>query len=369
MPRKLAFDRVLFVTIIVLCTIGLTMVYSSSAVIGAEQFGSPYHFLIRQALAMLVGLGLMVVMMRANYRALARGPVVYTLFGVTALLLLGALAGPAVNGTHRWLKAGPLSLQPSELAKLTLIVFLAWRLQRDLGGPEGHGAVNNVQKTLIPCMVLSGFLIFLVVLQPDLGTAISLSILTAVMLFAAGVKARYLGALAAAGLLVLLILVPLKGYQMQRLTAFINPDDDPLGSGYQVRQSVISVGAGGQAGRGLGEGQQKLFFLPYPYTDFIYSVIGEELGLAGTSAVAAVFLVLMWRGLRVAARAPDLFGSYLACGITMFLVVQALVNMGVALGMLPAKGLPLPFVSYGGSSLVTGLMASGVLLNISQYTR
>ncbi|HET9480834.1 MAG TPA: putative lipid II flippase FtsW [Candidatus Polarisedimenticolia bacterium] len=368
MPRKLAFDRVLFVTILLLCVAGLVMVYSASAVVASEQHENPYHFLIRQAVALLVGLGAMAVMMRANYRALGRAPVVYTAFGLTALLLVGALISPAVNGTHRWLKLGPLSLQPSEFAKLVLILYLAWRLQRDQSGPEGVRAVNNAQKTVVPCLVLSGFLIFLVVLQPDLGTAVCLAIVAAVMLFTAGVRLRLLGALAAAGLIVLMLLVPLKGYQMRRLTAFLDPQADPLGAGYQVRQSTIAVGAGGETGLGLGEGQQKLFFLPYPYTDFVYAVIGEELGLVGTAAVAAAFLVILWRGLRVAARAPDLFGSYLAAGVTMFLVTQAMINMGVALGMLPAKGLPLPFISYGGSSLVAGLAASGVLLNVSQYS-
>lgn len=363
MPRKLAFDRILFVTIILLCGMGLLMVYSASAVIGAEKYGSPYHFLIRQTLAMVVGLGAMFVMMKANYRAFGRPGVVYALFGLTALLLVGALVSPSINGTHRWLKLGPLSLQPSEFAKLVLILFLAWRLQRD---PE---EINNLQRTLTPCLVLSGFFIFLVVLQPDLGTAISLCLFAAAMLATAGVRWRYLGAMAGAGLLVVLILLPMmKGYQLRRLTAFMNPDEDPLGAGYQVRQSTIAVGAGGRTGVGLNEGRQKLFFLPYPHTDFIYSVIGEELGLVGTGCVAAGFLVVMWRGLRVAARAPDLFGSYLAAGITMFLVAQAMINMSVSLGMLPAKGLPLPFLSYGGSSLVAGLTASGVLLSISQRT-
>ncbi len=362
MPRKLVFDRILFVAIALLCTAGLTMVYSASAVIGAEQYGSPYHFLIRQAMAMALGLAVMAVLMRVNYRALASGPVVYLVFGLTALMLVGALLSPAVNGTHRWLRLGPLSLQPSEIAKLALVVLLAWRLQRD---PE---EVNSVQKTLAPSLVLAGFLIFLVALQPDLGTAVSLAVLTGALLFAAGVRARFLAGLATAGLVAMLLLVPLRGYQLQRLTAFLDPDADPLGAGYQVRQSTISVGAGGAAGRGLGEGQQKLFFLPYPYTDFIYSVIGEELGLAGAGSVAALFLVVLWRGLRVAARAPDLFGSYLACGLTVLLVAQAMINMGVALGMLPAKGLPLPFVSYGGSSLVAGLAAAGLLLNVSQYS-
>ncbi|HZI94634.1 MAG TPA: putative lipid II flippase FtsW [Patescibacteria group bacterium] len=368
MPRKLSFDRILFLTILVLCVMGLVMVYSASAVIAAEQYGSPYHFLMRQALALVVGLAAMGVMMKANYRAFGRSTVVYAAFGITALLLVGALLSPSVNGTHRWMKLGPLSLQPSEFAKLVLILFLSWRLQRDRDPQGGSADINNLQKTLVPCLVLSGFMIFLVVLQPDLGTAVSLCIYSAVMLVTAGLKLRYLGYMAAAAALMLLIVVPMKGYQMRRVTAFMNPEEDPLGAGYQVRQSTIAVGAGGVSGAGLSQGQQKLFFLPYPYTDFVYSVIGEELGLAGAGAVVLAFLVLLWRGLRVASRAPDLFGSYLAAGITMFLVIQAMINMGVALGMLPAKGLPLPFISYGGSSLVAGLAASGVLLNISQYS-
>lgn len=362
MPRKLVFDRILFVTVMLLCVAGLTMVYSASAVLAAEQHGSPYHFLWRQAAALAIGLGAMLVAMRANYRAFCAAPVVYMAFGLTVLLLIGALVSPAVNGTHRWLKLGPLSLQPSEFAKIALVLFLAWRLQRS---PE---EVNNVPRTIIPCLVLSGFLIALVLLQPDLGTAVCLALLVAVMLFTAGVKPRYLAATAGIGLLVLLVLVPLRGYQLRRVTAFWDPDADPLGAGYQVRQSTIAVGAGGEMGRGLGEGQQKLFFLPYPYTDFIYAVIGEELGLVGTGAVAAAFLVLAWRGLRVAARAPDMFGSYLATGMTVFLVAQAFINMSVVLGLMPAKGLPLPLMSYGGSSLVAGMLASGVLLNVSQYS-
>jgi len=362
MPRKRVFDPILFVTIVLLCAVGLVMVYSASAVVAAEQYGSPYHFLVRQVLALAVGLAVMGVMMKINYRAFARGPVVYAILALTALALIGALLSPEINNTHRWLKLGPLSLQPSEFAKLVLILFLAWRLQRD---PD---EVNNPQKTLIPCLVLTGVLIFLVVLQPDLGTAVALSIYAAVMFFAAGIRLKYLAAAGLAALVVLLLLVPLKSYQWERLTAFWNPQADPLGAGYQVRQSTIALGAGGETGTGLGEGQQKLFFLPYPYTDFIYAVIGEELGLVGTVGLVAAFLVLLWRGLRVASRAPDLFSSYLAVGITMFLVIQAMINMGVTMGLLPAKGLPLPFVSYGGSSLVVGLMASGVLLNISQYS-
>jgi len=367
MPRKLSFDRVLFVTILLLCTTGLVMIYSASAVIAAEQHGSPYHFLIRQSLAMTLGLIVMAFLMRANYRALARGPVVYALYAATVVMLIGALLSPAINGTHRWMRLGPVSLQPSEFAKLALILLLAWRLHRAAGEKEGPGA-SDLGRTVIPCVTLSGFLIFLVVLQPDLGTAIALSLLVALMLMAGGVKPKHMMGLGACALVALLILVPLKGYQLQRVAAFINPGADPLGAGYQVRQSTIAVGAGGAVGLGLSEGKQKLFFLPYPYTDFVYAVIGEELGLIGAGLVASAFLVLMWRGLRVAARAPDLFGSYLAVGLTMFLVVQAMINIGVALGMLPAKGLPLPFISYGGSSLVAGLAASGVLLNISQYS-
>ena len=363
MPAKRAFDRILFVTIILLCVCGLVMIYSASAVVAAEQHGSPYHFLLRQAAAMVVGLGGMVVMMRANYRALGRGPLVYGLLGIAALLLVGALVSPAINGTHRWLRLGPISLQPSEFAKLALILFLAWRLQRDATSDEPV----DLHRTLIPCLILSGLIILLVVMQPDLGTAVLLTILAAVMFLAAGVRLRWLAVAGAAAALLLLVVIPMKGYQIERFTAFLDPDADPLGAGYHVRQSAIAVGAGGGTGVGLSQGRQKLFFLPYPYTDFIYSVIGEELGLVGTLGVLTAFVVLLWRGLRVAARAPDMFGSYLAVGVTMFLVAQAVINMSVAIGMLPAKGLPLPFVSYGGSALVAGLLASGVLLNVSQY--
>lgn len=362
MPRKRAFDRVLFVTIVALCTIGLTMIYSASAVIGAEEYGSPYHFLVRQALAMLLGLGVMVAMMRVDYRSLGRGIAVYGLLGLTTFLLIGALVSPPVNDTHRWLRLGPLSMQPSELAKLALIVFLAWRLQRD--SEEG----KEIDRRLLPLLVLSGSVIFLVARQPDLGTALVLCLIAAVMFFTAGVRLRTLAGLGAMGIVVMLIAVPMKGYQLERVVSFLDPGADPLDSGYHVLQSTMAIGTGGTTGRGLGEGQQKLFFLPYPHTDFIYAVIGEELGLFGTTLVAALFLVILWRGSRVSARAPDLFGSYLACGITMYLVTQAMIHMSVTLGMLPAKGLPLPFVSYGGSSLVAGLMASGVLLNISQYS-
>jgi len=363
MPRKRAYDRVMCVTIALLCLMGLLMIYSASAVLAGDQYGTPYHFLVRQVIALVIGVAGMVVLMRINYRALARQGLVYAILGVTTLLLTASLASPAINGTHRWLKLGPLSLQPSEFAKLALILFLAWRLQRD-----GSECEVPVQKTLLPCLGIAGFLIVLVILQPDLGTAVCLSILAGAMLFIAGVKVRHLMAVAVVGAIVLLLVIPMKGYQLKRVTAFLDPEADPLGAGYQVRQSTIAVGAGGVAGRGLGDGKQKLYFLPYPYTDFIFGVIGEELGLAGTLSVLAAFLVLLWRGVVVALRAPDAFGRYLAAGITVFLVAQAMINMGVALGMLPAKGLPMPFVSYGGSSLMAGLFASGLLLNISQYS-
>lgn len=360
MPRRLTIDRVLFSIVMLLCMVGLVMIYSASAVIASEEFDNPYHFLLRQIAALVVGLVAMAAMIRTDYRSLRSPAIVYGTLGITAGLLIVALMSPSINGTHRWIFLGPATLQPAEFAKLAVILFLAWRLQRD---PED---VNNLPRTVIPCLVLTGFLIFLVMLQPDLGTSVSIALCVAVMLYTAGVRVRYLGAMALAA--VLLLVLVMKGYQMERLMSFVDPDSDPLGAGYQVIQSKISVGAGGEMGRGLGEGQQKLFFLPYPYTDFIFSVIGEELGLIGTGALVVAFLLLLWRGLRVAARAPDLFGSYLAAGITMFLVMQALINMGVTLGMLPAKGLPLPFVSYGGSSLVAGLMASGLLLNISQHS-
>jgi cell division protein FtsW len=310
---------------------------------------------------MAIGLAGMIVLMRVDYRRLQHPWVARGALAAVAALLLAALAGAPMNGTHRWVRFAGLSIQPSELAKPALVVFLADLIARR------HADLKELRGPLLGCLVASAVVVALVAVQPDLGTALSIALLAFAVLFAAGLRWRYIlvpGLVVGAAVMVSILLTD---YQGDRVRTFLSPGSDPAGAGYQVRQSRLAVASGGLAGRGLGEGAQKLFFLPYPHTDFIFAHIGEELGLLGTLTVVAAFLLLMGRGLLVAARAPNLFLSLAALGITVMLVGQAFVNMGVCLGLLPAKGLPLPFISYGGSSLASSLLGAGILLNASQY--
>jgi cell division protein FtsW len=262
---------------------------------------------------------------------------------------------------HRWIKVGPIQIQPSEIAKLGLVLYLAFQISRR------EDEVNDLIGTILPTLVVAGQMALLVYLEPDLGTATLYMMLATVLLFLAGLRWRYLLFSGGAGIAALAALIVAAPYRLRRITAFLHPDDDPLGAGFQVRQSIVAVASGGVQGVSLGEGRQKLFFLPEPHTDFIFSVVSEELGLIGAVLVIAAFGVLFWRGLRAAQGAPDRGGYYLAMGITMWLVLQAILNVGVALGCLPTKGVPLPFLSYGGSSLVVNLVALGMLLNVSQH--
>ncbi len=361
MSRKLAFDRLLFSIPVVLALFGVVMIYSASAVVSMNRYGSPYHHLVKQVSALLAGAVLMVWAMHFDYRRLrSRAVVLGALLGVTGLLML-ALVTPS-GPVHRWISLGFFSFQPSELAKPVLVLFLAAFLD------ARAGQVNDLRRTLLPAGVVTGTFAFLIYMQPDLGTAVSLCLIAAVMLYLAGLDLRYLAAGAALGFVGILVAVFQASYRVRRLMTFLNPSEDPLGAGFQIRQSLLSFGSGGIQGLNLGEGRQKLFFLPEPHTDFILSVIGEELGLIGTSAVLLLFALLLWRGCRAALRAPDRFGYLLGMGLTLFLVMQAALNMGMVLGMLPTKGLPLPFLSYGGSSLMVCLLSVGVLLNVSQHS-
>jgi cell division protein FtsW len=266
-----------------------------------------------------------------------------------------------VNGTRRWFALAGFGIQPSELAKLALVLFTAMILERRM-----H-RINEVTYSLLPIALVAGVVVALILLEPDFGTAVSLLAVVGVMVFAAGLSYRYLigaGVVMLGGLAVVLVQAP---YRVKRLTSFWDPWADPLGDGFQIIQSLIAVGTGGVFGRGLMEGRQKLFFLPEPHTDFIYAVIAEEMGLVGALVILACFGVLAWRGLRASSRAPDSFGAFLALGITMMLVLQAFVNISVVLGLMPTKGIPLPLVSAGGSSLLINLLGVGVLLNISQH--
>lgn len=361
MARQLQSDRLLFGAVVVLVLLGAVMVFSASAVLAADRYGSSYYFLVRQVAWAAIGLAAMVGLMHFDYRRFAHPAVAFSLIGLQMVLLVAVLFADSSNNAHRWLRLGPVSFQPSEFSKLALVIFLAWFLKLR------HSAVNDVRHTLAPIALITGLTVALIVKEPDLGTAVVILLIVSAMLFAAGVRLRYFacGLMASAPLLYLLVVRV--GYRYNRILAFLDPYSDPLGKGFQILQSFIAVGTGGINGVGLMEGKQKLFYLPEPHTDFIFAVIGEELGMIGTAMVLALFGLILWRGLRAAFAAPDEFGRLLALGLTVMVVGQAMINMSVVLGLMPTKGIPLPLVSYGGSSLLMSLLAAGVLLNISQH--
>lgn len=361
MARRLSSDRSLFAVTAALLGIGLVMVWSASSALASESHGNAYHFLVKQMLWAGLGLVVMLAAIRVDYRKLRQRRVVFGLLGFATLLLILVLFLPTLNETHRWIRYGQLSFQPAELAKLAMIVFLAYHLERK------SDRINEFVPTLFPALMLLGWFAFLIFIQPDLGSAATLCLISCVLLYVAGVRMRYFAVLGLLAIPVLYQAVMGAAYRRDRIEAFLNPWSDARGSGYQIIQSLIAVGTGGVTGVGLMEGRQKLFYLPYPYSDFIFAVIGEELGLLGAAAVIAGFLLLLWRGVRASWKAPDAFGRYLAAGLTLEIVLQAFINISVVIGLLPTKGIPLPFISAGGSSLVMTLLSVGLVLNISQH--
>ena len=361
MARKLKSDRVLFTTTLLLVCVSIVMVYSASAVVALERFDQPYLFLTKQAMWSVLGLAVLAIAMRIDYRTYRNDVFVWGALGIVCLLLLLVFFSPPVNGTRRWFNLGGLGIQPSELAKISAVFFTALILERRM-----H-RIDELKYSLLPIAIVVGVMFGLIVLEPDYGTAISLLLIIGLMVFAAGLNYRYLVGSALVALPVLYIVLISAPYRRRRLLAFLDPWADPLGDGFQVIQSMIAVGTGHVFGKGLMGGVQKLFYLPEPHTDFIYAVISEELGLIGATAVLICFCVIAWRGARIALRAEDTFGSFVALGLTAMIAVQALVNISVVLGLLPTKGIPLPLVSAGGSSLLINLLGMGVLLNISQH--
>jgi len=360
MAKKLAFDKVLFAVIIILLAIGLTMVYSATSTVGRDNPGGRNPFVVKQAIAALIGLVGMWLAMHVDYRIFRKRPAAYLALAAVMSLLALALFQPALNGTKRWILIGGMSFQPSELAKLAVVLYIAYQVAR-------QQERESIHELLVPCIsviaILSGF----VMLQPDMGTAGLVAIAGAIMLFLAGVPWRFFLGGAAAVIPLVWLAVRYEPYRWQRVTAFLNPEADPLGAGFQADQSLVAVGSGGLFGLGLGESIQKLHYLPYPQSDFIYSIVAEELGLIGALTLLALFGVLLWRGVRAGLEAPDVFGRHLAWGLTSLVVVQALLHISVALSVVPTTGVPLPFLSAGGSSLIATLVACGLLLNVSQH--
>lgn len=362
MARTLKSDKLLFLAVLLLVCASVVMVYSASAVIAMEEQSTPYFFFYKQVTWVVLGLCLLVTAMRVDYRHLREPVVIWSLLGASVLGLLAVfLIGPEINGTQRWFAIGGVGVQPSEMAKIAVIVFTAAVLERRM-----H-RIDEVSYSLLPIAIVTAAVAGLIVLEPDFGTALALLMIVGVMVFGAGLSYRYvIGLTCTLGPLLYFVLASAP-YRRERLLAFLDPWSDPLGSGFQIIQSLIAVGTGGVFGQGIMGGVQKLFFLPEPFTDFIYAVIAEETGFVGASLIVICFCVITWRGLRIAALAPDQFGALLALGLTVMVALQAYLNISVVLSLVPTKGIPLPFVSAGGSSMLVSLLGMGVLLNISQH--
>jgi cell division protein FtsW len=360
--RKLKSDRVLFTTTILLVALSVVMVYSASAAVALDRYGRASRFLITQGMWAALGIAMLYVVMRIDYRCYREPVFIWTCLGLVSLALVAVYFRAPVNGARRWLGVGGIGVQPSELAKLAAIFFIAGNLER-----RGR-RIDELAYAVLPIAIVVFGLVALILPEPDFGTSMSLLLIAAVMVFAAGLNYRYIAGAALLALPALYIAIMGSPYRRRRTLAFLNPWEDPLGDGFQIIQSLIAVGTGGISGKGLMNGVQKLFYLPEPHTDFIYAVIAEELGLIGATAVVLCFCVMTWRGLRVATNAEDPFGGYLALGLTTMVAAQAFVNISVVLGLMPTKGLPLPFVSAGGSSLLINLVGMGILLNVSQHT-
>jgi len=362
--QRVHFDSWLLFCVILLVAVGVTMNYSASAVLSQERYGDSYYFLKRTLVFAAIGFTLMTVSMRFPYASYRK--IVYPIL-LGALVLLGAVFipgfGRTIGGATRWLHLGPVTFQPSEAAKVAMIIFLAYSLEKK------SKKIRSFSVGFIPHIVFMGVVAVCILYQRDFGSAAIIAAITWLMMFVAGVRLPYLIGMLLAGLPLAVMLIASSDYRKKRILAFLNPWNDQYGSGFQIIQSFVAFNEGGWFGKGPGQGQQKLFYLPEAHTDFILSVVGEELGLAGVMLVIVLFGFFCYRSLRIALEAPDLFGRYLGVGCTLLIGLEAILNMGVVTGLLPTKGLTLPFISYGGSSLVMSLLAVGILLNISTYRR
>jgi cell division protein FtsW len=363
MNRKMPYDGTLILVVLALLGAGLVMVFSASSVISKEIYGSSSAIFYRQLTFVGAGLILMLIAMRIDHQRYANGFALALLATATIGLLAWALFGPEVSGVRRWVQIGPARFQPSEIAKLTVVLLTAYFLVRS------GGRIERIRKPLLPYMGVVSVIVLLILLEPDFGTSTSIAVTAALLLFLGGLRSSYYFAALLPAVPAFFFLVYQVPYRRQRLLAFWDPEADPFGAGYQILQSLVAVGSGGVAGKGLAQGTQKLFFLPEPHTDFIFAVIGEENGLWGCALVLLLFLALFWRGLRISLRADNLFGTYVGLGIVTTIVFQALFNMSVVLSLSPTKGIPLPFVSVGGSSVMVMLVSVGILLNISRHSR
>jgi cell division protein FtsW len=359
-PEYHRCDILLLSVILFLVFTGVVMVFSASAIVSFEKFDTSYLFLIKQIIWTAIGISLMFVLAKVDYNRLQKfsRPLMFFSLGLLVLVLL-----IDSGEIKRWFRLGMVSFQPSEMAKLCLILYVADALDRK------GSKLQDFKKGLLPILIIAAIFLILIYVQPDLGTAFILGLVILAMLFMRGVRISYLLSLVLFSLPFLYFAIFHVGYRRQRILSFINPWADAQRIGYQIVQALIALGSGGFFGKGLGASRAKLFFLPEPYADFIFSIIGEELGFLGASLIVFLFVLIAWRGLRIATRAPNQFGNLLAAGITFLITFQAVLNISIVTACLPTKGITLPFLSYGGSSLVFSLGGMGILLNISRQTQ
>ncbi len=360
MAKRVGVDKWLFGTVLLLVLFGLVMVFSASAVMAKATLGSPYAYVSKQAIWALFGMIALFVLMRVDYRKYNNPKLIFPVMGVTGLLLLAVFAMSGMNGAHRWVRIAGTTLQPSELAKPVIVLFLAWFLQTRI-----H-AIEDIKETILPAVIPPLVYIGLILKEPDLGTALVCASVLMLMLYLAGLRVKWIVAAVVASAPLMYYMLFRVAFRRARMIVFINPDADPKGAGFHILQSLIAVGSGGIRGRGLMEGVQKLFYLPEPHTDFIFANICEELGLIGALCVLAAFCILGYRGLRAAFLSTDPFARFLAFGLTTAILVQAFFNISVVLALVPTKGIPLPLISSGGTSVFVTLACMGVLLNVTR---
>ena len=360
--RPKSLDFILFFTVIALLCFGVVMVYSSSAVSAYVNFNDSYYFLKRQVIWVTLGVMAMLFAINVDYhvwRKLAKPIFIATLVLLVLVLIPGF--GKVVNGARRWLGFGSLYLQPSEIAKLSMVLYSSASLARH------QEKITSFMKGLLPQLIMLLIVFGLILKEPDLGTALAIGGTVFVMLFTAGAKLSHLTSLGIVGVVGISAAIILEPYRLKRLLAFSNPWADPLDTGYHIIQSLYALGSGGLFGVGLGRSREKFLYLPEPHTDFIFAILGEELGFIGTITVILLFFLFAWRGFKIAISAPDIYGSMLAAGLTTMIVMQALMNIAVVTASMPVTGIPLPFISFGGSALIFTLSGVGILLNISRY--
>lgn len=357
-------DYILLIAVITISLFGLFMIYSSSYVWAEYKFNDPYKFLKLQLIFLVVGYIIMMIVANIDYKKYLKGANI--IFGVCFLLLILVLIpgiGTIRNGSRSWFGIGSFGIQPSEFTKLALIIFTSKYLTRN------ERNLKNIKSGVLPILTILILVFLLIMLQPDFGTGVVIVMTIVVLLFVSGVKMNFFIKLASLGLIGIVALIIMAPYRLQRILSFLNPWQDPLGSGFQIIQSLYAIGPGGLLGLGLGNSIQKHFYLPEPQTDFIFSIISEEFGFMGVLVVATLFITIIYRGFKIAMKCEDKFGKFLAFGITFGIAFQALLNLMVVVGLIPVTGVTLPFLSYGGSSLLITLVSIGILLNVSKYSK